>query len=254
LIGFFLSSLLTPRYAISALIQIAKIGGGESSSSVEVGFSPFLKSGGNSSIKQEAISYIEFDYISGAHSKAGIHLTEVKDEKSTDLIKIVAEGSEHKKIKAFLGDLIKDLQGKYQGRINDIVKHSNTRIHFLKTEIASLQSLMDDVEKALDNVGPSPTLVVQMMDLKHDMVKLKQELLSYEANFSPEKIHNFEIRSAHLVNGGNAVWPKRGSMTLFAMILGMAVTAFIIFIVELSKFKRIAKEQPSVHDIMKNVS
>lgn len=224
---------LTPRYAISMLVQTAEVDG---SSNNQAPILPFGKSAGTS-IKQEAITYLNFDYIAGGINKNGVRITEVKDEKSTDLIQIVAEGNSKIQIQNFLKQLIVDLKKRYRDKIEDVLEHGNERISFLKREIASLQNFKAEVENAVENVGPSPSLVVQLMDLKNNIVRLQQDLLLAEAGLSNERVHNFKLKSIRLVNGGLPVWPKRIPMALMGALMGFLLSAGIILSMHIFKQK-----------------
>ena len=231
LLALFACHHVTHRYAVTALLKEANVGNASSSAISASSFSPFSNQV-QSLVGAEAIGFLEFQYLSRAQDQNGVRLVEAKEVKSTQTIQVVAEGPSMEKIEDFLKQVVLELQDKYKPPINDALKRGSQEVQFLNREIASLENLKNTVEVGLKNVGPSPTLVSQAMEINQNLVKLKQEFFLRQSMNSPDKIHNFSLESILPMMEGAPIWPKTKKTVAFSFILTLILSAYAIFCVD----------------------
>jgi len=226
---------LHPRYAVTALVDAAEL------SLNKVDTDPreaLFRNSSSSDIKQDTLAYLDFTYTIGGRSVNGAVVAEAKDQKATNLIQLVIEGYSHDSVKLFLMDVVHDLQSRYAAKIAGILEQEKNQIERARSEILSLETFRIQVETAIHKVGPSPVLGSQLMEINHDLSRLKQELMVREAAISAEKIHNFRLISIHSVAGGKAIWPKTNQMISFGMMIALVLTSYVLFLREVFRRKK----------------
>jgi len=226
LVTYAICSRLKPRYSMVALVESAALGASSSESTTTM---PLMQKNG-SSMKQDAMAFLEFHFVTSGYSKYGSRLTEVREQKNTELIQLVAEGPEAQSIELFLSEIVLELQKKYEPKVKDVTSDLTSRVEFLNKEVNSLEKFRAQLDNAIRSVGPSPTLVTQLMDINHDLAKLKQNYLDLKALLSNEKLHNFKMDSIRQTNGGAAIWPKKLQVLFFAELIALILTAYGLFL------------------------
>lgn len=249
IIAFAICQRISHRYAVTALIKVAEVGVNLNASQATSGL-PYASLLGKpqSSIRSEAIAYIEFQYLSRSRDANGVRLIEVKELKSSEKIELAAEGPSMEAIDKFIKDILLDLQTKYRPSVDSALSQGIQEVRFLRDEIDSLEALIAKVQNGLNHVGPAPTLVSQAMEINQSLVRLKQEYFLKRSMISNEKIHNFKMDILLPVAEGAPVYPKTKQAVSFLMVIAFLVTAYGLFLIDFFRKKMQKSPGAEIHD------
>lgn len=227
IITLLICRMISHRYAMTAMIKVAEFG----SVTAAGPFSAFTGKT-QSSIGTEAMGYLEFQYLSRSRNADGVRMVEVKEVKTSESLLFVAEGPTMEAIQSFLSRVLLDLQTKYKPSIDSAMARGTQEVKFLNREIASLETLKNQVEDGIQNIGPAPALVSQMMEINQNLIKLKQEYFFKNSLISDEKVHNFKLDTELQVAEGAPIWPKTKQAVSFSIVLSFVLSAYGIFLFE----------------------
>ena len=93
-----------------------------------------------------------------------------------------------------------------------------------------METFKIQIANAIQQVGPSPVLGTQLMDLNRDLSKLKQESFALKATSSPGKIHNFRLTSMRAMDGGAPVFPRSKPTVALAVLIATLLAAYALFL------------------------